>query len=283
MTLLRKRMLEDMQIRNFAESTQKRYLKSVTRFAKHFGKSPDRLGPEQVRQYLLYLTTHGGTYSSWQASAALRFFYTQTLGKNWKSLNHLFPKGESRLPIILSGEELARIFAAARKPKIRALLMTAYSGGLRASEVVNLKTSHIDSERMQIRIEQGKGRKDRYVMLSPNLLKILREYWGKARPRGEFLFPNNSTQKPFSTSWVLRALKRVAKNAGIKKKLTMHTMRHCFATHLLEAGAGLRTVQLLMGHRSILTTMRYLHISQRTINEVPSPLDAVLEKFKQPQ
>ena len=235
MTRLRQRMLEDMQIRNFAESTQNCYLKAVERFAKHFGKSPDRLGPEQVRQYLLYLTRHGGKYSSWQASSALRFFYMQTLGKNWKSLNHLLPRSERKLPIILSIEELAKVFESIRKPKIRALLMTAYSGGLRASEVVKLKASDIDSERMQIRIVQGKRKKDRYVMLSPHLLKILREYWKQDRPRGEFLFPNKSTKKPFSISYVLRALKKAVQKSGIKKKVCLHTLRHCFATHLLEA------------------------------------------------
>ena len=282
MTRLRQRMLEDMQIRNFSESTQRRYLQAVARFAKHFGKSPDRLGPEQIREYLLYLTRHGGKYSSWAANSALRFFYMQTLGKNWKSLNHLLPQSERKLPIILSKEELARLFAATRRLKTRAVLMTAYSGGLRASEVVKLKIQDIDSQRMQIRIVQGKKRKDRYVMLSPKLLQILREYWVKSRRGSEYLFPGILMSRPVSTSVILRNLKRAAKRAGITKKVSMHTLRHCFATHLYEAGADLRTIQILLGHSSLTTTMIYTHVAQKTINSFPSPLDTVLE-IRQPQ
>lgn len=273
MTALRKRMLEDMQIRNFAEGTQKLYVDAVARFAKHFWKSPTDLGPEHVRSYLLYLTRQKSKNSARGANAALRFLYTHTLEKDWKILRDPFPKCERKLPIVLSLAEVARFFEALTNVKYRAILMTVYGGGLRASEVVNLKVADIDSQRMQIRIRQGKGGKDRCVMLSPTLLTCLREYWRIERPGCDWLFPGEPASKAISTRAVWLKVKRAAKEAGISKSMSIHTLRHSFATHLLESGADIRLVQVLLGHRSLSTTALYTHVSQTRINATQSPVD----------
>lgn len=273
MTALRQRMLGDMQIRNFRESTQKNYIEVIAKFAKHFWKSPTDLGPEHVRAYLLYLNRHKSEGMARQATAALRFLYTHTLEKNWKILRDPFPKSAKKLPVVLSLVEVARFFDALNETKYRAILMTVYAAGLRSSEAINLKVSDIDSQRMQIRVRQGKGRKDRYVMLSPTLLVSLREYWRTEQPGRDWLFPGVPSTKPISLRAVLNRVKRAAKISGITKSMTVHTLRHSFATHLLESGADIRLVQLLLGHRSLQTTALYTHVSQTRINATQSPLE----------
>lgn len=273
MTALRQRMLEDLQRRNFAEGTQKVYIDAVAAFARHFWRSPSDLGPEHVRSYLVYLTKLGKKSSARAANAALRFLYRTTLEKDWRILAEPFPKCEKKLPIVLSLEEVAQFFAALKSVKYRAILMTAYSAGLRASEVTRLRVKDIDSSRMQIRVEQGKGRKDRYVMLSPTLLATLREYWRLERPGHDWLFPGNPPTRPITTRAALKACQDAAEASGIGKHMTLHTLRHSFATHLLEGGADIRLVQVLLGHRSLNTTARYTHVSQKTINAAQSPID----------
>ena len=266
-------MIEDMQRRNFAEGTQKIYTDAVAAYARHFRRDPAQLGPEHVRAYLVYLTKLQKKSTARNATAALRFLYRTTLEKEWKILHEPFPKCEHKLPIVLSIDEIAQFFAALKSIKYRAILMTAYSAGLRASEVVRLKVKDIDSGRMQIKVNQGKGKKDRYVMLSPVLLTALREYWRIERPGHDWLFPGNPPTRPITTRAALKACQSAADSSTIGKHMTLHTLRHSFATHLLEGGADIRLVQVLLGHASITTTARYTHISQRTINATQSPID----------
>ncbi len=277
MTPLRRRMLEDMQLRGFAKGTQDVYVSAVRGFAEHFWKSPEVLGPEHIRTYLLYLTQQNKVFRAKTVRSALRFLYCQTLAKDWKILFHPFPKKESRLPTVLSLTEVAAFFDSIESIKYRAILMTAYAAGLRASEVVRLKVCDIYSQRMQIAVRQGKGKKDRQVMLSPSLLTILRKYWAVERPGHDWLFPGQNPEKPISTSAVRAVLKKAAQDLAKRgKPMTIHTLRHAFATHLLEGGADIRLVQILLGHRSLSSTARYTHVSERTINVTESPLEAVM-------
>jgi integrase/recombinase XerD len=280
MTPLRERMIEDMQLRNFSEKTQRVYVNIVAAFARHFWKSPDQLGPDHVRSYLLYLARCKSEASMRGACAALRFLYSNTLDKDWKILRDPFPKCPKKLPVVLSIGEVASFFDAVKDTKYRAIMMTAYAAGLRASEVVNLKVSDIDSKRMQIRVREGKGRKDRYVMLSPTLLTILREYWVKERPGHDWLFPGQKPGTHMTQEAALKACKRAAATSPISKHMTLHTLRHSFATHLLEGGADIRLVQVLLGHRSLQTTALYTHVSERTINATESPLEKVVSAKK---
>lgn len=276
MTKLRQQMSEHMKVRGFAETTQKLYLSAVEGYARYFWKCPSQLGSDHVRTYLAYLNECKSVSSARTANAALRFLYRETLEKDWRILSSAFPKIDKKLPVVLSLEEVASFFDALIKTKYRAILMATYSAGLRASEVVKLKVEDIDSQRMQIRIRSGKNGKDRYVMLSPALLTILREYWRLERPGTDWLFPGNPSSKAISTRAVLKACEEARKDAGIKKRMTTHTLRHSFATHLLESGADIRLVQVLLGHRSLQTTSLYTHVSQKTINATESPLDKVI-------
>jgi integrase/recombinase XerD len=274
MTPLRQRMIEDMRLRNFAPRTIHVYVERVAAFAKHFGKSPDRLGPADVRAYLLYLVNQ--KHASWsyynQALAALRLLYRVTLGKPWVLHGIVCPKQPKKLPVVLSPAEIAQFFEAIPNLKHRAILMTAYAAGLRVSEVVSLRVDDIDSQRMVIRIRQAKGRKDRYVMLSPRLLEILRQYWKAARP-GRHLFPGQDPERPLHTGTVQRVCRDARRAAGLGKHVTVHTLRHSFATHLLEAGTNIRTIQILLGHKSLRTTAVYTHVSAATLEATQSPLD----------
>jgi integrase/recombinase XerD len=277
MTPLRQRMLEDLRVRNFSPTTQRAYIYAVARFARHFGKSPELLGPEDIRSYQLHLLSKQLAWSTFKVSVcALRFLYGVTLDKDWAARHIPYPRQPRKLPVILSLAELQQFFAAISNLKHRAALMTAYAAGLRVSEVVALKVTDIDSQRMVIRIEQGKGRKDRYVMLSPRLLTLLRTYWKTVRPK-EWLFTGYKPNQHLS----VRALQVVCHNAwqnsGLTKPVTMHSLRHCFATHLLEKGTDLRTIQLLMGHRSLATTGRYLSVATSSICSTASPLDLLAE------
>ena len=273
MTPLRQRMIEDMRIRNLSPRTITCYVRQVARFAEHFGRSPQRLGPEEIRAYQHYLVDERRVSESRlvQTVAALRFLYQISLGREWPIRFIPFPRQRRRQPVVLSPEEVARLLAAAAGLKPRAVLTTAYAAGLRTGEVSRLRLVDIDSSRGVIRVEQGKGRKDRLVMLSPRLVEALRVYWRAYRP-AEWLFPG-PTGQPITPRTVLRYCKRAATAAGLDKHVTLYTLRHSFATHLHEAGADVRTIQVLLGHRSLSTTARYTHISTATLHAAPSPLD----------
>ncbi|MFQ5684821.1 MAG: tyrosine-type recombinase/integrase [Candidatus Binatia bacterium] len=274
MGVLRTRMIEEMRLRNFAPTTQKSYLYAVARLAKHYKRAPDQLDKEQIRSYLLYLTAERKLSPNTMNGfiAGFRFFYNETLG--WDETKLFIPprKKSSPLPEVLSPSEVVRLIDATRGLKQRVLLMTTYSGGLRVSELVHLKIRDIDSERMMIRVAQGKGRKDRYTILSQNLLTELRRYWKRYRP-SVWLFPNRAKNGPLSRGEAWHIFNQAKKRAGLKKGRGIHTLRSCFATHLLEAGVDLRTIQLLMGHSSILSTQRYLRLRQQTLGSTVSPLD----------
>jgi integrase/recombinase XerD len=276
MTPLRQRMTEDMQVRNLAEHTQRAYLQQVSLFARHFGKSPEVLGPAEIRTYQLYLTQRRLSASSISvAVAAIRFLYKVTLGREW-SVDEIIPtcRRPQKLPVVLSPDEVARFLDAVDSRKHRAILILCYAAGLRISEAVRLTPAAIDSRRMVIRVEEGKGRKDRYVMLSPRLLEVLRAYWRGAHPK-TLLFPGDIPGQPISTFAVQHACKKAQRRAGIAKTVTPHCLRHAFAVHLLEAGTDLRTIQLLLGHRNLSTTARYLRLATNKVCATASPLDAL--------
>ena len=274
MGVLRDRMTEEMQLRNFTVATQKSYLYTVTKLAQYYKRPPDQLGKEQIRSYLLYLITERKLSPNTMKAmiAGLRFFYNETLG--WDETKLFIPrrKKTSHLPEVLSLNEVARLIDATRGLKQRVLLMTAYSAGLRVSELVNLELRHIDPERMTIRVEQGKGRKDRYTTLSQTLLVELRPYWKRYRPC-TWLFVNRAKNGPSSKNQAQHIYNQAKKRAGLRKGRGIHTLRACFATHLLEAGEDLRKIQLLLGHSSILSTQRYLRLRQQTLGSTVSPLD----------
>ena len=276
MGALRDRMLREMQLRRFAPRTQYLYVRAVEQLARHWGRSPDQIGAEQVKDYLLHLlTVRRLNWSSVNmAASAIRFLYCQTLGR--QEVGRAIPprKTPRRLPEILSARELERLFAAASNLKHRTLLMTAYAAGLRVSEVVRLKVADIDSARRMIRVQQGKGEKDRYTILSGRLLAHLRAYWRAFRPP-HWLFPARRTGRPLHPHTAGAVYRRARDKAGINKKGGIHILRHCFATHLLEAGADLRTIQILMGHSSIRTTVRYLQLTRKTLDSTPSLLDLI--------
>ncbi len=282
MTPLRQRMLEDMSIRNLAENTQSAYLQQVAAYARYFGCSPDQLEPEAVRTYQLYLMeVRALTPSSiCVATGALRFLYKVTLKRTWAVEEIPMPKRPRKLPEILSPEEVRHFLDAIINHKHRAILMTTYAAGLRVSEATHLKVTDIDSQRMMLRVEQGKGMKDRYVMLSPRLLDVLRTYWKSARPT-RWMFPGEIPGQPITREAVGLACQKARRDAGITKPITPHSLRHAFATHLLESGADLRTIQLLLGHRSLATTARYLKVATTTVCATISPFD-LLPKVEPP-
>jgi len=274
MTPLRRRMIDDMTLRNFTAQTITTYVQCVARFARHFRRSPENLGPEEVRAYLLHLVQQRRVSLSYykQTRSALRFIYRVTLGRSDVPDSIPPVKQPRTLPVVLSPDEVARFFAAVRNVKHRAIVMTAYAAGLRVSEVTQLRVADIDSSRMVIRVRQGKGQKDRYVMLSPRLLEILRAYWRVVRP-GEFLFPGAVPDRPITTASARKACYRARLDAGLAKHITVHTLRHSFATHLLEDGTDLRTIQVLLGHRSFSTTARYVHVATASLPSTRSPFD----------
>jgi site-specific recombinase XerD len=276
-------MIEDMRLRNLSPHTIDAYVLAVKQFANHFGRSPEQLSGQQVRQYLLHLVQE--KHVSWSryniARCALQFLYTNTLGRDERFEKLPCARVPKRLPVVLSSDELRRLFAvAARDVKHKALLMTLYGSGLRVSEVAALRPGDIDSKRMLIHVRQGKGAKDRMTKLSPRLLEVLREYWRAARPR-TWLFPQaTNPQRPMNMTSIERMVQRLARRAGIGKIVTPHTLRHSYATHLLDAGTDLRTIQVLLGHRNLKTTAIYLHVSQARIAAAASPLDLL---YAQPQ
>jgi len=280
-THLRKMMLEDLQRRNYAETTINSYLRTVEEFSRRFNCSPDRLGPRHIREYQaeLFQKRKLSPNTVAQRLAALRFFYTKTLKKAWSIEETPYPRKTLHLPTILSQEEVARLIDAARLPLHRILLMALYATGLRRAELTRLKVSDVDSKRMVIHVQGGKGRRDRDVLLSPKLLEALREHWrGLQRKPSAWLFPGNrwhTADAPIDTKVVWNACKEAAQRAGLQKDVHPHTLRHCFATHLLEAGADLRTIQILLGHRDLKETTIYLHLSQRHLHATASPLDSL--------
>jgi site-specific recombinase XerD len=275
MTSLRRRMLEDMQVRNLSPHTQLSYVQQVSRFARHFEKSPEQLGPEEIRTYQVYLTNEKklAPGSIVIAVSALRFLYEVTLKKDWPVDEMIpAPKVPQKLPVVLSPDEVLHFLACVASPKHRVILTTCYAAGLRISEAVALTSPAIDSRRMVIRIEQGKGQKDRYVMLSPKLLDILREWWRRERPT-LWLFPGERAGQHVTRSAVEQACQQAQRRSRIPKPVTPHSMRHAFAVHLLESGTDVRTIQLLLGHRSLATTARYLRIATTKVCSTTSPLD----------
>lgn len=277
MTPLRQRMLEDMQVRNLSPLTQRAYLEHVARFARHFGQSPTLLGPEDIRAYQIYLTNEKqlAPASIVITVAALRFLYMVTLQKPWTVAVVIpAPKRPQTLPVILSRAEVVQFLDSVTLPTHRVILTTCYAAGLRISEAVHLTLPAIDSQRMVLRVAQGKGQKDRYVMLSPTLLAILREWWRVRRPR-HWLFPGDRPGCPITAHAVDRACQQAHRRCGIPKPITPHSLRHAFAVHLLEAGTDVRTIQLLLGHRSLATTARYLAIATTQVCATASPLDVL--------
>jgi site-specific recombinase XerD len=274
-------MLEELQRRNYAETTINSYLRTVEEFSRRFNCSPDRLGPRHIREYQaeLFQKRKFSPNTVAQRLSALRFFYTKTLKKVWSIEETPYPKKTLHMPTILSQEEVAQLIDAARPPFHRTLLMALYATGLRRAELARLKVSDVDSKRMVIHVRGGKGRKDRDVMLSPKLLEALREHWrGLQRKPSAWLFPGNrwhTGDTPIDTKVVWNACKEAAQRAGLQKDVHPHTLRHCFATHLLEAGADLRTIQILLGHRDLKETTIYLHLSQRHLHATASPLDSL--------
>jgi integrase/recombinase XerD len=287
-THLRKMMLEELQRRNYSEATTRYYIRKVEAFARHFRRPPDRLGPQHIREYQAHLFTKRklSPGSVTNHLCALRFFYIQTLKKPWSVADTPYPKKAHRLPTILSQEEVAQLIDAASTPFHRTLLMTLYATGVRNAELTRLKTSDVDSRRMVIHVQGGKGRQDRDVMLSPILLDELRTHWRRLRRKSSvWLFPGNrwhTADHPIDTKTPRHACQQAARRAGINKKVYPHVLRHCFATHLLEAGADLHTIQMLLGHHDLKETAIYLHLSQRHLHATASPLDALVLKSRSP-
>jgi integrase/recombinase XerD len=278
-TRLKKMMLEELQLRNYAQNTIRHYLRAVEDFARHFNCSPDRLGPRHIREYqaALFEKRKLSANSVGQHLAALRFFYLKTLRKAWSLAETPYPKKTRRLPTILSREEVAQLLHAARTPGERILLMTLYATGARRSELTHLKVSDIDSQRMVVHIRGGKGRKDRDVMLSPKLLTALRALWRCYHRRSStWLFPSNYRKDlPIDTKTVWHACQKSAQRAGLQKRVHPHTLRHCFATHLYEAGTDLRAIQVLLGHEHLKDTLLYVHLAIQRLNATGSPLDSL--------
>jgi site-specific recombinase XerD len=269
-------MLEDMQVRNLALNTQTCYVQQVSLFARHFNKSPELLGPEDIRSYQVYLTNEKklATGTILIAVSALRFLYNVSLKRDWNFEDAIpAPKKPQRLPVVLSLEEVLHFLGCVGNRKQRAILTTCYAAGLRISEALHLRPTDIDRQRMVIRVEQGKGQKDRYVMLSPKLLETLCNYWRAVRPQGGWLFEGERSGQPLNRSSVEQACHKARRLSGIRKPISPHSMRHAFAVHLLESGTDVRTIQLLLGHRSLATTARYLRIATSKVCSATSPLD----------
>ncbi len=277
MTPLRQRMIEDMRLRNLSPHTVDAYVYAVAQFAKHYRRSPEELDAAQARAYLLHLVQD--RHASWsrynQARCALQFLYRFTLGRDGERFERVpCARVPKRLPTVLCADELRRLFdVVARHPKHQALLLTLYGAGLRISEALYLRPADIDSHRMFIHVHAGKGNKDRLVKLSPQLLTVLRDYWRQCRP-GEWLFPQDrKPDRAMDSGTAERVVARAARRAGIARRVSPHTLRHCYATHLLEAGTDLRSIQMLLGHANLKTTARYTHVSDQHLRSVVSPLD----------
>jgi site-specific recombinase XerD len=276
MTPLREKMIKAMELRNLAKNTQRYYLSAVIGLARYYQQSPDKLTQKMIEDYVLYLKNDKGNTPGTCATivAGLRFFYNHVADRQ-VPIDYRFSNKRKKLPTVLSQKEIWLIINAPENLKHRLVLMTTYSAGLRAFEVADLKPEHIDSERMLINVERGKGGKQRYTILSSRLVKELRHYYKKCQPQ-TYLFPSSYKHRNNQTltySSVRSIYEKARKKAGIRKGAGIHTLRHSFATHLLEAGYDIRRIQVLMGHRRLSTTMIYLHVSRKTLSKIPSPLD----------
>jgi len=273
---LRRRMIEDMTVRNLSPATQRSYVHAVSKFSRYFNRSPDRLGVEDVRAFQVPLVSTGISWPALnQTVCALRFFYGVTLGHREIPERIPYAREPRKLPVVLGGEEVVAFLEAVPSLKARTALTTAYASGLRASEAVGLKVADIDSGRMVIRVAHGKGGKDRYVMLSAQLLGILRTYWRLARPT-HWLFPGRDETKPLDVQVLHAACRSACAAAGLTKHVTVHTLRHSFATHLLESGTDIRIIQVLLGHNNLSTTARYTQVSNGLLRRTESPLDRLV-------
>jgi len=269
---LRQRLIDDMTIRQFGAKTQSLYVRVVRDFARFLGRSPDQAEPEDLRRYQLHLASHGASAGTMNAAVSgLRFFFKVTLDRPGFGDRLATVRSPERLPVVLSPDEVALLLHCAPGLKYKAALSVAYGGGLRASEIVHLKIGDIDSERMLIRVEQGKGRKDRYVMLAPDLLQLLRAWWRAARPQG-WLFPGRDPGQPISYRQLNRACHAAATAAALDKRVSLHTLRHSFATHLLEQRTDIRVIQVLLGHKKLDTTALYTRVALKTLGQIKSPL-----------
>ena len=278
MTPLRKQMIRAMELKNLSANTQRAYLAAVTGLAKHYHQPPTKITDKMVEDYLLFLKNDKGNApnSCGSVLTGLRFFY-KNVAKKKVAVDYSLRKKPRKLPTVLTMEQIYKLICTPKNLKHRLILMTTYSAGLRVSEVIALKPEHIDSERRLIKVEDGKGKKDRYTLLSERLLNQLRCYYKKYRP-GTYLFPSsfkNRKNQPLSYEAVRCIYEKARKKAGIKKGEGIHTLRHSFATHLLEAGYDIRKIQVLMGHSRLSTTMIYLHVSRQTLASIPSPLDLI--------
>jgi len=279
MTDLRKRMLEELQRRNYSSETIRAYLFAVKDFATYFRNRPDQLGQEHLRQYQLHLLNDRRLAAETIVGriAALRFFFVKVLRRPYRQIDLVYPKRSERLPVILSEEEVARLIESASTSYHRVILMTLYGTGLRREELCRLKVTDVDSQRMVIHVRQGKGNKDRDITLSPRLLEVLRAYWKWRKPK-TYLFPSpyrSRTERPIDSKTVWYAVREAARRAGIKKKVSPHLLRHSWATHLLERGTDLKTIQVLLGHFDLEATTIYLHLSQRHLQAVNNPIEAL--------
>jgi site-specific recombinase XerD len=273
MTPLRQRFVDDLRLRNYSPRTIEAYVAGVLRLARHFGRSPELLGSEEIRAFQLHLVQRQVSWSQFnQIVCALRFLYGTTLGRPDQVPHLPYGKRPKTLPCVLSPDEVARLFDAACSPRDRVRLQTAYACGLRLSEILHLEVTAIDSARLLVHVRQGKGQKDRLVPLSLRLLTEVRAYWQGYRPQ-RWLFPNATGQGPLCPGTVQRLIRRVLRRAGIRKPATMHTLRHSFATHLLEAGVDILTVQKMLGHRQLSTTAHYLHLRSDHFRRLPSLLE----------
>jgi integrase/recombinase XerD len=272
---LRERMEQDLILRGLRPATRRNYLLYCRKFAAFFKRSPEELGEAEIRQFLLHhIEVQQLSYDSYrQIRAALKFLYTVTLKRPWAVAHIPIPKRpQRRLPQVLTAQELTALFDALQSPKYRALLMACYAAGLRIGEACALRVADIDSQRMVLRIRDGKGGKERLTLLSPRLLALLRRYWLIDKP-SEWLFPGQSPAQPIDPDTVRTVFRRACNQAGLEKPCTPHSLRHSFATHLLDAGADLVLIQALLGHQSIRTTSRYTHVSTERLQKTPSPLD----------
>lgn len=283
MSPLRRRMIDDMMVRNLSPATQQSYIYAVRKFSEFFKQSPDKLGFQDVRAYQLHLISQQRSWSHInQVSCALRFFFGVTLGRRDAVERIVAGREPQKLPAVLSAEEIMRFLEAVPGLRNRAALTTAYAAGLRVGEVAHLKVASIDSSRMLIRIERGKGGKERYVMLSVQLLAILRAYWRLARP-GLWLFPGREAGEPVSVAALQDACRRGTELAELGKPVTVHTLRHSFATHLLESGTDIRIIQVLLGHAQLSTTARYTQVATTLIAATLSPLDRLTLSVTPPE
>jgi integrase/recombinase XerD len=275
---LREQMKMDLKLKGYSPKTQAAYLGYMKNFVRYFGRSPAKMGEEEIREYLYHLVTEKdlGDSSINSAYSALKFFYKTTLGRDWNVAKIPRRKTEKRLPVVLDGSEIKQLFAVTTNLKHRALLMTTYSAGLRVSETAHLKVSDVDSKRMQLLVAQGKGKKDRYALLSRVTLNLLRDYWRQYRPFS-WLFPGRLPERPISTRSIQKVFEKAKRKAGIKKPATVHTLRHSFATHLLEAGTDIYHIQKLLGHTSPKTTAIYIHLRRQDLLNIVSPLDSLLD------